>query len=48
MHSSVLTEFANRAASKEDIAERAGMTAGAIYGNFKNGDDLFIALGQTY
>jgi AcrR family transcriptional regulator len=31
-----------------DIAERAGMTTGAIYGNFKNRDDLFIALGQTY
>ena len=24
------------------------MTTGAIYGNFKNRDDLFIALGQTY
>ncbi len=32
----------------EDIAERAGMTTGAIYGNFKNRDDLFIALGQIY
>jgi AcrR family transcriptional regulator len=32
----------------EDIAERAGMTTGAIYGNFKNRDDLFLALGQTY
>ena len=32
----------------EEIAERAGMTTGAIYGNFKNRDDLFIALGQTY
>src|SRR5215831_11004036 len=32
----------------EDIAERAGMTTGAIYGNFKNRHDLFIALGQTY
>ena len=30
------------------IAERAGMTTGAIYGNFKNRDELFIALGQTY
>src|SRR5579863_1015793 len=30
------------------IAERAGMTTGAIYGNFKNRDDLFIALGQRY
>ena len=32
----------------DEIAERAGMTTGAIYGNFKNRDDLFIALGQTY
>ncbi len=32
----------------EEIAERAGMTTGAIYGNFKNRDELFIALGQTY
>jgi AcrR family transcriptional regulator len=32
----------------EDVASRAGMTTGAIYGNFKNRDELFIALGQTY
>lgn len=32
----------------EDIAERAGMTTGAIYGNFRNRDELFIALGQTF
>src|SRR5579862_5958700 len=32
----------------EEIAERAGMTTGAIYGNFKNRDELFIALGQAY
>src|ERR1700749_4392092 len=32
----------------EEIAQRAGMTTGAIYGNFKNREDLFIALGQTY
>ena len=30
------------------IAERAGMTTGAIYGNFKNRDELFISLGQAY
>jgi AcrR family transcriptional regulator len=30
------------------IAERAGMTTGAIYGNFKNRDELFLSLGQTY
>ncbi len=32
----------------EDIAERAGMTTGAIYGNFKNREELFIALGLTF
>ena len=32
----------------EDIAQRAGMTTGAIYGNFKSRDDLFIALGLAY
>jgi len=32
----------------EGIAERAGMTTGAIYGNFKSREDLFIALGQAY
>ena len=30
------------------VARRAGMTTGAIYGNFKNRDELFIALGQDY
>src|ERR1700704_2234117 len=35
-------------ATLEAIAERAGMTTGAIYGNFKNRDELFISLGQTY
>ncbi len=32
----------------EEIAERAGMTTGAIYGNFKNRHELFLALGQAY
>ena len=32
----------------EEVARRAGMTTGAIYGNFKNRDELFIALGETY
>jgi AcrR family transcriptional regulator len=30
-----------------DVAARAGMTSGAIYGNFKNREELFLALGQT-
>jgi AcrR family transcriptional regulator len=32
----------------EKVAKRAGMTTGAIYGNFRNREELFIALGQTY
>ncbi len=30
----------------QDVAQRAGMTTGAIYGNFKNRDDLFLALAE--
>jgi AcrR family transcriptional regulator len=30
----------------QDIAQRAGMTTGAIYGNFKSRDDLFMALAE--
>src|SRR3974390_639547 len=29
-------------------AKRAGMTTGAIYGNFKNREELLAALGQAY
>lgn len=32
----------------EEVAERAGMTTGAIYGNFRNRAELFVALGQRY
>jgi AcrR family transcriptional regulator len=32
----------------QEVAKRAGMTSGAIYGNFKNRDELFIALAETY
>jgi AcrR family transcriptional regulator len=32
----------------EDVASRAGMTTGAIYGNFRNRAELFIALGEAY
>lgn len=31
-------------ASLEDIAARAGMTRGAVYGNFKGKEELFLAL----
>ncbi|MGE0813435.1 MAG: TetR/AcrR family transcriptional regulator [Vicinamibacterales bacterium] len=30
------------------VAERAGMTSGAIYGNFKDREDLFMALADAY
>jgi AcrR family transcriptional regulator len=32
----------------EAVAKRAGMTTGAIYGNFKNREELFVALGHAY
>ena len=32
----------------EQVAARAGMTTGAIYGNFRNRDELFMALGDAY
>src|SRR2546423_7309137 len=31
----------------EDVARRAGLTRGAIYGNFKNRDELFLAVVET-
>jgi AcrR family transcriptional regulator len=31
-------------ASLEEIAARAGMTRGAVYGNFKGKEELFLAL----
>src|SRR5690348_4963964 len=45
---SLIREKGHEHATLEEIAERAGMTTGAIYGNFRNREDLFIALGQTY
>jgi AcrR family transcriptional regulator len=32
------------ATTLKDVAERVGMTTGAIYGNFRNRDELFMAL----
>jgi AcrR family transcriptional regulator len=32
----------------EEVAARAGMTTGAIYGNFRNREELFVALGDAY
>jgi AcrR family transcriptional regulator len=31
----------------QEVAARAGMTSGAIYGNFKNRDELFISLADA-
>src|SRR5262245_12495614 len=45
---SLIREKGHEHATLDAIAERAGMTTGAIYGNFKNRDELFLALGQTY
>src|SRR5215472_7050260 len=45
---SLIREKGHEHATLEEIAERAGMTTGAIYGNFKNREELFIALGQAY
>jgi len=44
----VVREKGHSRTTLEAVAERAGMTTGAIYGNFKNRDELFIALGQAY
>ena len=44
----LIREKGHEAATLEAIAERAGMTTGAIYGNFKNREDLFIALANVY
>src|SRR3954470_2009607 len=44
----LIREKGHDGATLEEVAERAGMTTGAIYGNFKNREDLFIALGQAY
>ena len=45
---SLIREKGHEQATLEEIAARAGMTTGAIYGNFKNREELFISLGQTY
>ena len=45
---SVIREKGHDRTTLEEVARRAGMTTGAIYGNFKNRNELFIALGHTY
>lgn len=44
----LIREIGYEQTTLEKVAKRAGMTTGAIYGNFRNRDELFIALGQTY
>lgn len=34
-------------ASLEEVARRAGMTRGAIYGNFRNREELFVAVAES-
>ncbi len=45
---SLIREKGYERTTLEEVARRAGMTTGAIYGNFRNRNELFIALGQTY
>jgi AcrR family transcriptional regulator len=35
-------------ATLQEVARRAGMSNGAVYGNFKNREDLLAAIGPTY
>jgi AcrR family transcriptional regulator len=44
----LIREKGHERTTMEQVARRAGMTTGAIYGNFRNRDELFIALGQKY
>jgi AcrR family transcriptional regulator len=44
----VIREQGYERTTLEKVARRAGMTTGAIYGNFRNRDELFVALGETY
>jgi len=46
--SAVIAEKGFDRASLEGIAARAGMTRGAVYGNFKNKEELFLALIETH
>lgn len=43
----VIAEKGFDRASLEEIAASAGMTRGAVYGNFKNKEELFLALIET-
>ncbi|KAA6456425.1 TetR/AcrR family transcriptional regulator [Acidobacteria bacterium AB60] len=45
---SLIREKGYEHATLEVIAERAGMTTGAIYGNFRNRDELLVAAALRY
>ncbi|WP_340646720.1 TetR family transcriptional regulator [Phenylobacterium sp.] len=44
--SATIREKGYEGTTLDDVAGRAGMSRGAIYGNFKNRDDLFMAVAQ--
>lgn len=44
---SLIQEKNHEQPTLEEIAQRAGMTTGAIYGNFRNRDELFMAIGDA-
>ena len=44
----VIREKGYEQTTLREVAQRAGMTSGAIYSNFKDRDDLFIALADVY
>lgn len=43
----VIREKGYGGTSLEEVARRAGMTRGAIYGNFRNSEELFLAVVQA-
>jgi AcrR family transcriptional regulator len=44
----LIREQGHERTTLREVARRAGMTSGAIYGNFRDREDLFIALADAY
>src|SRR5689334_7272918 len=44
----LIREQGHERVTLREVARRAGMTRGAIYGNFRDREDLFIALADAY
>ncbi len=44
----LIREVGHERTTLREVARRAGMTSGAIYGNFRDREDLFIALADAY